>query len=323
VISTLAFLAQAGAIFALFALTLAALAAVTHPRLAPVIARLDPRTRARVLLAFTVLPSVGGATLLGIALVPKLAAVALGVADHCSSHTGHAHLCPVHAWPGGPNAAAVIPLAALAVILAALGWRVVRTRAALRSVASVAEGMEPDGTVRLRSPRPFAFTAGFARPAVYVSTGLRDALCPGDLTVVVEHERAHARRRDALTTWVAASLGVLHLPSTRRRLAADLQVACEQACDEEAALRVGDRVAVAAAIVRVARLQGAAAPWPSVAFGGGDVEARVGALLAPEIAHRPLPRLPFWIAIATATLALLLAAPLHHAAETLVAFLTH
>jgi Zn-dependent protease with chaperone function len=320
---TLAFLAQATAVFTLVAFATAAVAALAYPRVVPRLRRLAPRQRARILFAVSILPSATGAGFLAIALLPSLVTL-FGAADHCTTHTHHAHLCPLHPWPHGPNAAGALPLAALAVALVALGVRTLRTRRALRSVASLADGREQDGTVRVHSPRPFAFTAGLVRPLVYVSTGLRDALSPGDLEVVVEHERAHARRRDALTTWAAAWLGFLHLPSTRRRLAADLHAACEQACDADAALRVGDRVDVASALVRVEKLQSGAGPWPSVAFGGGDVGARVEALLAPEIEHRPLPRLPFWLAVAaSACLAALVAAPLHHAAETLVAFLTH
>jgi Zn-dependent protease with chaperone function len=321
--ATLAFVAQATAVFALVAVIVAVSTALVYPRLSPRLRRMSIRHRAHFLLGLSILPAVAGGGFLGIALLPSVAAV-FGAVDHCATHTHHAHLCPLHPWPHGPNAAGALPLAALAVALVVLGWRALRTRRALRSVASLAEGREHDGTVRVRSPRPFAFTAGLVRPLVYVSTGLRAALSAGDLAIVVEHERAHARRRDALTTWAAAWLGVLHLPATSRRLASDLHAACEQACDEDAALRVGDRVEVAAALVRVEKLQSGAGPWPSVAFGGGDVEARVEALLAPAVEHRPVPRLPFWLVVATsACLAVLLADPLHHAAETLVAFLSH
>lgn len=320
---TLAFIAQATAVFALVALATAAVSALAYPRLAPRLDRLAPRLRARVLFGLSILPSGAGAGFLAVALLPSVAAL-FGAADHCATHTHHAHLCPLHPWPHGPNAAGAVLLAALTVALVALGSRALQTRRALRSVASLADGREQDGTVRVRSPRPFAFTAGLVRPLVYVSTGLRDALSPSDLAIVVEHERAHVRRRDALTTWAAAWLGALNLPSMSRQLAKDLHAACEQACDAEAALRVGDRVGVASALVRVEKLQSGAGPWPSVAFGGGDVEARVEALLAPEIEHRRLPRLPIWLAVATSTcLVALLAAPLHHAAETLVAFLSH
>jgi Zn-dependent protease with chaperone function len=320
---TLAFVAQATAVFTLVAFATAAAIALAYPRFAPRLERVAPRQRARILFGFSVLPSAAGAGVLALALLPSVGAL-FGAADHCATHTHHAHLCPLHPWEHGPNAAGAILLLTLALALAALGWRALRTRRALRSVASLADGRGRDGTVRVTSPRPFAFTAGLVRPLVYVSTGLCESLSARDLEIVVEHERAHVRRRDALTTWTAAWLGVLHLPSTSRRIAADLHAACEQVCDEEAARRTGDRIAVAAALVRVEKLQSGAGPWPSVAFGGSDVEARVEALLAPAIEHRPLPRLPFWSVVGTsACVAALLSDPLHHAAETLVAFLSH
>jgi Zn-dependent protease with chaperone function len=319
----LAFLAQATAVFTLVAITAAIGTAVAYPLVAPRVGRLGPRQRSRILFALSMLPTGSGAAFLGIALLPSSAALA-GVADHCATHTHHAHLCPVHPWPYGPSVVGGLLLVGLGAALAGLGWRAYQARRALRALASLAEGREQDGTVRVRSPRPFAFTAGLLRPLVYVSTGLRESLSPSDLAVVVAHERAHARRRDALTTWAAAWLGALHLRSTGRRLAADLRAACERACDEDAARAVGARVDVAAALVRVEKLQGRAGPWPSVAFGGGDVEARVEALLVPEIADRRIRRLPFWGFVATtACVAVLFADPLHHAAETLVAFLSN
>jgi hypothetical protein len=320
---TLALVAQATAVFTLVAALVATAVALAYPRFAARLGRLAPRQRARVLFGLSIVPTASGAAFLGIALLPSAAAL-LGAADHCTVHTHHPHLCPLHPWAPGPNAAGALLLAALVVAFAALGWRTARMCRALRTVASLAEGREQDGTWRVRSPRPFAFTAGLVRPAVYVSTALREALSAPDLAVVIAHERAHARRRDALTTWAAGWLGALHFPSTSRRLEVDLRAACEQACDEDAARDTSDRLEVAAALVRVEKLQGAAGPWPSVAFGGGDLESRVEALLAPPITDRRLPRLPFWAVVATsACLAVLLADPLHHAAETLVAFLSN
>ena len=317
----LAFLAKATAVFALVAALVAAAVALVYPRLAGRLRRLAPQQRARILFGLASLPSGAGAAFLATALLPSGAAL-FGAADHCPVHPHHPHLCPLHTWPPGPNAAGAFLLAMLVLALTVLAWRTFRTRRALRAVASLAEGRDQDGTWWICSPRPFAFTAGLVQPSVYLSTGLREALSASDLAIVLAHECAHARRRDALVTWAAAWLGALHLPGTGRRIAADLHAACEQAADEAAAGETS-RVEVAAALVRVEKLQGAAGPWPSVAFGGGDLEARVEALLAPPIADHRLARLPVWLVVAAATcLAAVLANPLHHAAETLVAFLS-
>src|SRR5512141_700167 len=100
----LAFLAQATAVFTLVAVATAAVIALAYPRVAPRLCRLAPRQRARVLFALSILPSASGAGFLAVALLPSVAAL-FGAADHCATHTHHAHLCPLHPWPHGPTAA--------------------------------------------------------------------------------------------------------------------------------------------------------------------------------------------------------------------------
>lgn len=321
--ATLAFVAQAGALFGLFAAGVAVAIGAAHRRLAPAVRRLAPATRARVLLLVAAMPALLAVVFLAIAILPKVVALSFGVPDHCASHGGHAHLCPVHPFDGTLRAIAAVPLAGLAASAIALAWSALRTHSALQALASIPGAAETDGTVRVRAARPFAFTAGLLRPSIFVSTGLRDALAPEELAIVIAHERAHVRRRDALTVRAAAWLSALHLPALRREILSELRAACEQACDEDAACG-GDRLRVAATIVQVARLQGDAAPWPSLAFGDGDVGTRVAALLAPAIEEPLVPRERLWLAAAAfGCVGAALASPLHHAAETLVAFLSH
>ncbi|HET6870332.1 MAG TPA: M56 family metallopeptidase [Solirubrobacteraceae bacterium] len=54
------------------------------------------------------------------------------------------------------------------------------------------------GAMIIEDSRPRAFCAGLLRPRVYVSTGALSLLDDGALRAVLEHELAHARRRDPL-----------------------------------------------------------------------------------------------------------------------------
>ena len=75
------------------------------------------------------------------------------------------------------------------------------------------------------------------------------------------------------------------VPRTRRRLLAALEASAERACDERAAAAIGDRLAVAEALLAVERKFAASAATPGNAmimgFGGSSVIARVDAMLAP------------------------------------------
>jgi hypothetical protein len=139
---------------------------------------------------------------------------------------------------------------------------------------------------------PLALTAGLIRPRIFISTRLLEALSPAELAAVVGHEQAHRRRRDALRQLVAEVLARLHLPPIRRRLLADLSLAAERACDEEAALSGTGRLGVAGTILKVARLT-AAHQRPTDALlptmTGADLEARIQALLRPAADRQVAP----------------------------------
>jgi hypothetical protein len=154
-----------------------------------------------------------------------------------------------------------------------------------------ARSAEQEGVYFLATARPLCFTVGLLRPAVYVTTGLREQLSARDLQAVLAHEAAHVRRRDTLTAAVLTLFyTLLPVPGTRLLLR-EWRRAAERACDREAAREVGNPCDVAAALVRVARL---AAQAPTrlpngacFAEWGEDIEGRVQALLrGPEHGRR-------------------------------------
>jgi Zn-dependent protease with chaperone function len=104
----------------------------------------------------------------------------------------------------------------------------------LRLLAAAGTQVDDDVIV-VDSSMPLSLAVGMFRPKIYLSSRLATALTPDVLSVVLEHERAHVRRRDALRKLAASVLSLGHLPWMRRRLLCDLSLACEQACDDEAA----------------------------------------------------------------------------------------
>jgi beta-lactamase regulating signal transducer with metallopeptidase domain len=199
--------------------------------------------------------------------------------------------------------------------------RGVRALRALGGAPRLAEASAPDAVV-LDVDAPLSVAAGWWRPRVMLSRGLLEVLTPAQREAVLAHERAHARRRDALRALVAELASMGHLPCIRRRLRAALRLATERACDEEAARRTGDRLDVAEALLAVERASAdsgeLAASLPS--FGGSDLAARVRRLVEPAPAPPPPTRrlLPATVAVVTAVI---LAEPLHHVTEHVLAAL--
>ncbi|HVN38910.1 MAG TPA: M56 family metallopeptidase [Myxococcota bacterium] len=276
-----------------------------------------PAQRARWLFAFATAATWLPLLLLCLCLAPGFLAL-IGVSqDHCLRQSDRAHLCFAH-----PRLALSLPLgivlsAAIAVLVAG-GVRGARRLARWHDELSglgLAGGVSlASGARRIDSPRPFSVTLGLWRPEIWVSSALVEALPSAQLEIVVEHERAHVRRRDSLRRLVAAVLSRPHLPIVRRRVLAELALACEEACDESAA-RLGDRLAVAETVLAVERLIAQATPHPSlVGFGDGGVAERVRSLLEPAPAE-PASALHWWLGSALAIGAMWLAHPLHHLTE--------
>jgi Zn-dependent protease with chaperone function len=282
--------------------------------------RTHPALRARGAWLAAVAPAALPALLVGLCFAPGLlGALGLG-ADHCPRHLDHPHLCLRHASVPLTGAGAALLGAGAALGAAALGSELRRVARARRWLARTPRRAAEGGSdvEVLDSELPWSFTAGLWRPRVHLASGLLAALPQPLLAAVLEHERAHARRRDPLLRITARALSWAHLPRLRRALLAELALASEQACDAEAGRRTGDRLAVAEAILAVERLlAGAPAPAGVSAFGGSSVPERVHALLAaePPVARRAQAR---WGTALALGAALALADPLHHATEHLL-----
>jgi Zn-dependent protease with chaperone function len=309
----------------LFGLLAAGSTALFYPWVNRRLSAVHPAVRASWLMALAATPLGSAALFTLLCFLPSLLGAVGLMADHCLSHDDHhAHLCLSHppAAVGGLLGALLLGLAGVHGHFAL--WSQARTWLAgrrLLRLLPLASTQGPAADVRLLAAQaPLSLSAGIFRPAVYVSSGLLAVTSPRVLSVILEHERAHVRRRDGLRKLLASLLGAAHFPATRRLLLADLSLACEQACDAEAAERAGDGLEVAEAIVAMERVltAGPALGVYTSAFGGSNVAARVEALLDPP-SDRPRLKGAWLVAGAVGMLAA--AEPLHHGIETLVGLL--
>jgi Zn-dependent protease with chaperone function len=251
--------------------------AATAPRLAAS-ARPEAAVRltvgAAVALTATGVFVLGSAAATGVAQQPWVAAL-----SRLSASKLHA------ASPIPPVAAAIaaIALAAAAGSLVIRGWRSMAAYRVVRAAAGRAGGHE---VVVLDDERIDAFATPGRRGRVVVTTGLLSALEPPERAALFAHERAH--RRHAHAWWRLAMQLTVAANPLLRHVGRAVDHAMERSADEDAATQVGDRRLVARTVARVSLLRkhGAAASIGlALPATGGDIPARVSALLKPESSH--------------------------------------
>jgi Zn-dependent protease with chaperone function len=149
----------------------------------------------------------------------------------------------------------------------------------------------PVPAFRIEAPRPLMALVGIVRPRLIVSSGLVDALTPEELEASVAHELGHHKARDNfkrlamrgapdVLCWLPAAA---HL---ERRWAA----AAEHTADAAGCTTSEIRLALASALVKVARLMPAPGPAGepiSTLVGGGDIASRVERLIDERAAGEP------------------------------------
>ena len=290
------------------------------------VAAWEPRSRQRILMLIAASPVGIAAALLGAACLPSLLALFVPALDHCATHDdAHAHLCFVHQsrlHTPLPLVLLLVFVASHALVRAVFAWFAMqRSRQTLRALSATGTPDVALGATVIDTAAPICFAVGFVRGTVLVSQGLLRSLDPRARDIVLHHERAHIERKDALMGLLVRSLSALHLPHARRWILREHAIAVEQVCDEKAADAVGDRLAVADAILTVER---AMQPWASsefglgaLAFGESAVERRVTAMLGEPAKARSLRGIGLGIAAALAVL-LTFADGLHHVAESLL-----
>lgn len=181
---------------------------------------------------------------------------------------------------------------------AALGFSALSTLHALRVLAAWwRDRVHAETGVRIVvDPRPIAYVLPGPDAAIVVSTGMLQALQPGERQAMLAHEAAHLRHRH--DRFLAVGRLVAGIPVVGRRVRDHLHFALERWADEEAAKVVGNRTVVAHAVARAALAQHDM-PTGALGMAGGDIVGRVESLLAaPSPSHRPAMALFITVGIA-------------------------
>jgi beta-lactamase regulating signal transducer with metallopeptidase domain len=161
-----------------------------------------------------------------------------------------------------------------------LAWR--RVQAVLAVRRNVHDCRPTTEVLLVDDDRAEAFTTAGPRAVIVVTTGLMDRLSEPERRALLAHEQSH--RRHGHVWWlVAMDLAVAANPLLTRTGRA-VTHAVERWADEDAAEQVADRRLVARTLARAALLhkQSAAAVVAAVLAAGGDVPARVRAMLGPR-----------------------------------------
>lgn len=215
----------------------------------------------------------------------------------------------------GPLALAIASAGAL--ILMASLVRVARSLRqsclVVRRLNEAAEGSLPGLAVpaaRIDSPFPVVALVGVMRPRLFVAATVLESCTRQELQAVIAHELSHARTLDNLRRLllVAVPDPLAWLPVGRRMLR-DWSAAAELAADQGA---VGEdpqqRMLLASALVKVARLAGAVNPEPlpaSSLYRGEEIADRVRRLVGPPPAAEDARRTWWPYAVTAGLLAIL------------------
>src|SRR5262249_6690499 len=192
-------------------------------------------------------------------------------------------------------------------------WRSQQTIQCCKRASSTRQGRR---VLPLAEPR--AFVLGIFRPQIYLSEGLLSGAHLDSCEAVLEHEEAHLRRRDPLWRLIASIGRIVHLPGVAGLVGSLHARAQEMAADAEAVDRVGDRLSVAEALVRFARLRLSESP-SAFEFAGSNVAARVREILEPHGRSKgPPPALLLAAGLGLFVFALASGHQLHHFSEILL-----
>jgi beta-lactamase regulating signal transducer with metallopeptidase domain len=159
------------------------------------------------------------------------------------------------------------------------------------AVAALASRLEIDDLLTVRAgPLPTIFCHGLLRPRICMTTGLLDLLDEDELHAALRHERHHARRHDPARLVVARTLlaAISFLPGAETMLERFLFVS-EMAADDAAGVEIEQRLALASAILKLARSNRALRVECSGVASLVAVPQRVDALIEPVSARPGVP----------------------------------
>lgn len=253
---------------------------------------------------------------------------------HCLSHPHHLHLCFEHvSFSWLLVVAACGAVLGLARSVRALLGVLETARATARWARRVSADPElADGFTITSALGPNAATVGLFAPRIVVGQTLWSRLDASSRAAVIEHERAHASRRDPLTLTCLQLATCFMSERSGRGLVEGWRLAAEVECDRIAAHRLGDPLLLATALVECGRAQASPLPAPpfamTAASAGDDLDLRVRCLVHGSTVPAAQSRGgDLWLVAVALAAAVLSATALggtsaHHAAETVLGWLT-
>lgn len=135
------------------------------------------------------------------------------------------------------------------------------------------------------SMEPVAFTMGFLKPKIVLSSTLISMLDRAELEAVVYHETAHQKYYDPLKVFVLQiiSEAMWYIPLTKWSYE-NYNIMIELVADEYAVKRMGSELGLGSALLKLikTRLSGGGITPVLVPFANGTVDYRIKQLLDPE-----------------------------------------
>jgi Zn-dependent protease with chaperone function len=136
----------------------------------------------------------------------------------------------------------------------------------------------------IESMEPVAFTMGFLKPKIVLSSTLISILDKAELEAVVYHETAHQKYYDPLKVFVLQiiSEAMWYIPLTKWSYQ-NYKIMIELVADEYAVKRMGSELGLGSALLKLikTRLSGSITP-ALVPFANGTVDYRIKQLIDPE-----------------------------------------
>lgn len=307
------------AIFLVLWLLLGVLFLVVYPLIRAAFLNLHPRFGSALLLAYWTGPFLMSLISTSFLFMPNVESVLVDAHCHeaCTSHVPLIHSLGLASFGLLACATVLLYLALRCALALRQAWQL-RTQFGFLAQDHGAYHL-------LRAACPLVFTLGWWHPRIYVSEGLSGACSDSDLSIILQHEKAHQERRDNLRLLVARLCSIVVGERLARVILSDLQLLTEQACDFRAAERFG-HVAVAETLLKIKRLlmlKPGESPELAMAFAERDVELRIKALLRAQ--SRVC--LQTWqmgmIASALLLSMSLMISPLHHGSEWVITALSN
>lgn len=266
--------------FVILNTTLSMLIAAIADRVAVHTRQRHPRTRARTLLSLRLLPSATSLTFVAVVFVPSYLRLEPRNFDEAFG------------WTTTASAIGATLLFATACIRGVRAcWRATRrARACVRAGRSIALPSAPLPVSCIDSRDAAMTLVGIWRARLLVTQPLVDVLTSDEMEAAVAHEIAHYRAWDNLKRLVIhGSPDALSLLAAGRRLDREWTLAAEHAADARAAQDPGTALALASALVKIARLTPAPAfdlAPASPLIGGDGIASRIERLINPVPADR-------------------------------------